>query len=315
MVKNKIYALLKYSTNNIGDEIQSIAARQFLPNIDYFIDRDKLLKYNGPEVKLILNGWFTHNPENWPPSDKIKPLFVSFHISNVAYSKFLSKKSIDYFKIHEPIGCRDFSTMNILRKKGIKAYFSGCLTLTLKKKGIKKNNKVLLVDVDKKIDKKVRARFGKEIETISHAHDGKLFSLRNHPLKNYLYRIEFLKKLGKSSFVGKFLRRILLKKEGEVIKFNRADRLLEKYEKAKLVITSRIHVALPCLAFGTPVIFIIKDQKDIRFNGLTNLFNSYDYSEFISPECNCLKRIRKNPNKYLKFRKELVNKCINFIKN
>jgi len=32
--------------------------------------------------------------------------------------------------------------------------------------------------------------------------------------------------------------------------------LLDKYRRAELVITSRMHVALPCLAFGTPVVMI-----------------------------------------------------------
>ena len=35
-----------------------------------------------------------------------------------------------------------------------------------------------------------------------------------------------------------------------------ARRLLDVYRSAELVITSRLHVALPCLAFGTPVIVI-----------------------------------------------------------
>ncbi|MBS8071164.1 hypothetical protein F6P74_06430 [Streptococcus suis] len=34
------YALFSYSTENIGDEIQSIAASRFLPQIDYYINRD-----------------------------------------------------------------------------------------------------------------------------------------------------------------------------------------------------------------------------------------------------------------------------------
>lgn len=33
------YALFSYSTENIGDEIQSIAASRFLPQIDYYINR------------------------------------------------------------------------------------------------------------------------------------------------------------------------------------------------------------------------------------------------------------------------------------
>ena len=40
------YGLFKYETENIGDEIQSIAARRFfLPSVDAYIDRDRLGEY------------------------------------------------------------------------------------------------------------------------------------------------------------------------------------------------------------------------------------------------------------------------------
>ena len=59
-----------YSTNNLGDEIQSIAARQFLPSVDALVDRDDWIAFpsntEGP-FRIILNGRFTHCPEKWPP--------------------------------------------------------------------------------------------------------------------------------------------------------------------------------------------------------------------------------------------------------
>ena len=56
---------------NIGDYIQALAAAQFYPHIDGFIDRDEDLKdYDGEPCKVIMNGWNMHNPENWPPSKK-----------------------------------------------------------------------------------------------------------------------------------------------------------------------------------------------------------------------------------------------------
>ena len=39
------FALLNYSTENIGDEVQSIAARRFLPRIDEYVERDKLAEW------------------------------------------------------------------------------------------------------------------------------------------------------------------------------------------------------------------------------------------------------------------------------
>jgi hypothetical protein len=62
-------------------------------------------------------------------------------------------------------------------------------------------------------------------------------------------------------------------------KFAMAEDLLNQYAKAKLVITSRIHCALPCLAMGTPVIFINGFDSFVdscRFDGILELFNRID---------------------------------------
>lgn len=132
MVKPIKYALLKYVyTNNIGDEIQSISAKRFLPRVDCYINRDNINEFNDKEnVKMIINGWFTHNPENWPPQkSNIHPLLISFHITKLYHETLTRPESIRYFKKHEPVGCRDYHTAKLLRDKGVKAYFSGCLTL------------------------------------------------------------------------------------------------------------------------------------------------------------------------------------------
>ena len=129
------YGLLTYTpthgTYNIGDNVQSLAARQYLPQVDTFINRETMADFQGPETQLILNGWFTHNPEHWVPAKNIKPLFVSFHLNSSAADRMLSEKGVAYLKNHEPIGCRDRHTVRLLESKGIKAYFTGCLTLTL----------------------------------------------------------------------------------------------------------------------------------------------------------------------------------------
>ena len=116
---------------NIGDYIQALAAAQFLPAKDGFIQREKLKDYDGARCRMIMNGWYMHHPEQWPPSEKIDPLFVAFHINVSAKDAMLSEESISYLKKHEPIGCRDFYTRDMLREKGVDAYFSACLTLTL----------------------------------------------------------------------------------------------------------------------------------------------------------------------------------------
>ena len=87
----KSFAVLSYpNSNNLGDFIQSIAAKYELnAKKIYELDRDQLYIYNGPRVFLIMNGWFMEEPMNWPPSEKITPLFLSFHLNPTAKKKYL----------------------------------------------------------------------------------------------------------------------------------------------------------------------------------------------------------------------------------
>ena len=72
-----------------------------------------------------------HNAQQWPPSSKIIPFYVAVHFNSTVKDKLLSDESIAYLKKYEPIGCRDTNTVKLLQSKGINAYFSGCMTLTL----------------------------------------------------------------------------------------------------------------------------------------------------------------------------------------
>ncbi len=117
------YGLFSYSTSNIGDEVQSIAARQFLPpEITTYFDRDSIDDTHISEkTMLIMNGWFTKKPQNWPPKNTlIDPLLISFHIANewgCSADNLLEEKSLEFYQKHKPIGCRDVSTMSLLREK------------------------------------------------------------------------------------------------------------------------------------------------------------------------------------------------------
>src|SRR5215467_1379768 len=138
------YALFRYSTTNLGDEIQSIAARQFLPSVDLLVERDRPnvlpAGAEGP-YRIVFNGWHTHAPENWPPSPALVPLLVSVHITGEMPSLnksrlrpadvLLQGRNLEFLKSREPVGARDLWTRDLLRKAGVDAYFSGCMTLTL----------------------------------------------------------------------------------------------------------------------------------------------------------------------------------------
>ena len=241
------YGVLSYSSINIGDEIQSIAAMRFLPQIDYYIPRERTDEFhseNSESVKMIMNAWWMWDKEHFPPSKDIDPLFISFFLRHRIRDDFMTNKVIDYFKQHEPIGCRDASTAKFMQEKGIDAYFSGCLTMTLlpneklKEKG---GDYILCVDVPEKMLKVIKKRAKKPVYDVTRMMSPAFTS------KNRL----------------------------ELAKF-----MLYIYHNAYCVITPRLHVALPCTAFGTPVCVLTTEKwkhevltRRGRFDGMEHIFN------------------------------------------
>lgn len=124
------FSLLTYHTTNLGDDIQSLAARQYLPQVDAYLDRDRLAEYRGPATTLIGNGWFCHDPQlAWPPVPQIRFLALSLHVHDWAKHQFAMHR--DYWSPpRTPVGCRDEATQAFFAEQGVDAYFSACLTLT-----------------------------------------------------------------------------------------------------------------------------------------------------------------------------------------
>lgn len=59
-----------------------------------------------------------------------------------------------------------------------------------------------------------------------------------------------------------------------------ARHILERYRlEAKLVITSKIHVAMPCVAMGIPVVFITDEPNNIRFDVIQGILPIYSYKD------------------------------------
>ena len=235
---------------NLGDSIQSFSGVQFLPFIDNLLERDEMnrLKEKNP-VTSFFNAWYGDIDADWPPPGNIDPIMTSIHIHENVENKWT--RSVGYLKQHEPIGCRDLSTMEFLRSIDVKSYFSGCMTLMLKNPRLTKprTNTIYVVDVkNKEYMDLFPPEIVKESSSLTHGHPE--WAASNLKL------------------------------------FSAAYNLLEAYASAKLVITQRIHCALPCVALGTPVIFIqspklpggegSETQSSPRTHGLTPLFHTVD---------------------------------------
>lgn len=284
------YGLMYYkSTDNIGDDIQTYAAMKFLPHIDYYIDREDLSCFV-PEkkeyVSMIMNGWFIHNKLAWPPSPYINPLLISMHFKDLEETDvgdlYLKGLGGDILKNNGPVGARDVETVKRLEKNEIDAYFSGCLTLTIDKFCmVKKKKKICLVDVSNEVISKVKDNTNCEIEVLSHT-----------------------------------LNSIDTEKKSIVERMDSVEKTLKKYQESKLVITTRLHVALPCLALGTPVIVLHKELFDEdRLSSYFHMFTNYNDEDFLKMEIKqILDKPKKNSKEFLKIKKELKKRCKVFIR-
>lgn len=117
---------------------------------------------------------------------------------------------------YQPIGCRDEYTTNLLAKAGIDVFFNYCLSLMFDKREKEpKDGKIIFCDAFNYLNTPSIFK-GENIYRLWHYAD---------PSKPPQYKMK------------------------------RAQELLDIYKyEAKLVITSRLHCALPCIAMGIPVI-------------------------------------------------------------
>lgn len=338
------YKLLSVAYNvkavNIGDYIQALASRQFLPKLDGFVEREKLKDYDNEVCKIIMNGWYMHNPQQWPPSEKIHPLFVAFHINSLAKDKLLSEDSINYLKRYEPIGCRDTYTRDLLKSKGVDAYFSACMTLTLgySYKSEIREDKCYFVDpfipnrksLISKISNIIYLVFNwRKIGIIANKLPYNESNFKNRIIASKFYKhyikIFTPKTLLSAEFISQQDIYYTENFSDDNERLKEAERLVKKYAKAKLVVTSRIHCALPCLGLETPVIYTQNSHQSFasscRLGGLKELFNIIDFDKnsfSVNFKFNRKNRISiantpRNKDLWKEYANHLISTCKKFI--
>jgi hypothetical protein len=241
----------------IGDEIQLLAIENLYKTmgIDYStvirLEFSQLHNYNGEEVIL---------PISFPLyglykgkyitkfSEKIIPVFLGLSL----LSPIIVAEDIEYLKKYEPIGCRDQYTVNILRNYNICAYLFGCITQTFPFKRVFDTDKyrnVYCIDVDDELKDEIPQHILRDCKFTSHTY----YVEKNKSSTEQLAR-----------------------------------EVYDMYIKdAKLVITSRLHAALPCAAAGIPVIWA-KDKYSFRFVGNDLFLKVYTKEEYKNIDWNPL---------------------------
>lgn len=200
------------------------------------IDRDASA-YNTipPNTWTIAFGWFMHAIYDmrfgFPMHDNLLPLFVSFHCNQRG---LLTPEAIAYLTKFGPIGCRDWTTVDILLSVGVPAFFSGCLTTTV---STVFGDIADLAPADAPVGysdvPESRAPAGTDI--FKHTRE----KIRFTPFTTNMYD---------------------------------AVDMLEGFRRnhSKMV-TSRLHCYLPVRSLGVPVEFEPKNRADVRFAGLIDI--------------------------------------------
>jgi hypothetical protein len=92
-----------------------------------------------------------------------------------------------------------------------------------------------------------------------------------------------------------------------------AQDLLDAYARARCVVTTRLHAALPCLAMGTPVLLLPPRPNMIRLSGLLELVHHESPETFIRGGPYRPDRPPSNPASHLPIAEALRARCAAFI--
>ena len=282
-LNRKHYGILSYDhsaaitrESNVGDEIQALSGLQFLPYNDVFLDRDtwkvipkdshcffnstrdkdpakrKLLIYGKQcsiparrrSVTAFLNAWYGRSRQHWPPLPAVDPVLFSMYAGPLVREMFSTRFAVSYMRDRGPVGARDTGTLEFFRAQNIPSFLSACATLMFR--GREKSNRTEYLIADVK---------GIDTKTVIPKRIHRTMTKLTHIIKT------------ESRFDRK-------------TRLQRAVSLIDRYANAKLVVTARIHVALPCVAMGVPVIFLnykhLPGGGGNRTAGLLNLFHTFN---------------------------------------
>jgi hypothetical protein len=197
------------------------------------VDRDaSMYKEVPPDTWMLAFGWFMHAifelRYGFPFHRNLRPIFLSFHCNK---RDLLTPEAKEYLRACGPIGCRDWTTVDILLSDDVPAFFSGCMTTTVSNvfpdlaERPSPAAPVAYVDVPPE---------AVPAGAVTYKHSSDAVRFRSFATNVY-----------------------------------NAMELLETYRRRhSAMVTSRLHAWLPGRSIGIPVDFQPKNRSDIRFAGL-----------------------------------------------
>ncbi|MGN0778648.1 MAG: polysaccharide pyruvyl transferase family protein [Aristaeellaceae bacterium] len=245
-------------SDNLGDDLLTLAASRLLPRVDMTLDADRL---DAPlphlteqdRVVTLLCGKVLAQPIHWPPERHIAPVMVGAHFSREDVwgvpLRDLSGAGLAYLQAMAPVGCRDQVSMTLLEDMQLPCTLTACLTLTLEKPPVTQPEKPCIVccdvpeDVLHAVENAVPTM---DVQSVTH-------QMKDAP-QDYRQRMDA------------------------------ARAMLERYAAATCVITRRLHCAMACLAIGTPVLLLYHaDYEDVnRFTPMSDMMRVQPMDRFLA---------------------------------
>lgn len=253
-------------TPNLGDASQTLGLESFLhqskvPSSHIKSNVDDSDWYDDDRLTLVIGG-----PEDYFRSrdKKIKPLFVGALIRGGVEADYMKRYLKNYGL---PFLCRDRWIASMFRKDGYEAIRWGCPSLLFPRREPGSfQNKVFYCDIPSQL----------------------LDFIPEH------IKVEMID-LGSQDFTPDMS--LTKRQRADYCKETARHKLLTLRDNARLVITSRLHIAAPCLAMGIPVI-MADDHLDTRRMVLEPFIPLYRPQDFrninwspVSPDIENVKKL------------------------
>ncbi len=237
---------------NYGDVVQDFACEYLLSLIG--IQQEEMIEipiaqsasYDGeyvivPIYNAMLDGYYSGEHRF---SERIIPVFLGFTTDLAC----LPNEMCAYLKRYEPIGCRDEYTFRLLRRYGIYAYMGGCITTILPSRDhTPEKPSVFLVDVPRELIPHIPQQY--------HSVTKEITQTATFPMTQDTQEQRRKIREAARAFYQKY------------------------HDEATLVVTSKLHSALPCLAMGIPLI-LARDEMWKTFTFVDAYTNIYLEEEF-----------------------------------
>jgi len=237
---------------NLGDYIQTLATelaikqcveKDSTPVKFEQVFRSHLTNHQGGTC--IMQAWYEHKSLTFLPGPDTRPIWIGTHFNADARNLLNILYNNSEYRLSD-VGCRDKSTLAFCQSMGMSSYFSRCLTLTLPKRSSEDTNGAkytYVVDCSEEIISLLPVSLKKKCRVVSQR------GFRFQPWQSC-----------------------------ETCR-TAAENLLEEYKKnAKLVITTALHCAQPCLALGIPVVFVYpvyNYKEEERFSSMDGILPQY----------------------------------------